>query len=53
MLAYAIRRLLYLIPTIFGVAVMVFLLFSVAGEDPVRVALGTHATPEPHLPRSQ
>jgi peptide/nickel transport system permease protein len=46
MLAYVIRRLLYFIPTIFGVAVLVFMLFTVAGEDPVRVALGAHATPE-------
>jgi peptide/nickel transport system permease protein len=46
MLAYVIRRLLYLIPTIFGVAVLVFLLFTVAGEDPVRIALGNHASPE-------
>jgi peptide/nickel transport system permease protein len=46
MIGYIIRRLLYIIPTILGVAVMIFFLFTVAGEDPVRVALGTHATPE-------
>ncbi len=43
---YVIRRLLYVLPTILGVAVLVFILFTVAGEDPVRVALGQHATPE-------
>ena len=43
---YIFRRVLYMIPTILGVAVLVFFLFTVAGEDPVRVALGTHASPE-------
>ena len=46
MLAYIIRRLLYMIPIVLGVALLVFILFSTFGEDPVRVALGTHATPE-------
>lgn len=44
MLSYIIRRLLYIIPTILGVAVLIFVLFSVAAEDPVRVALGQHAS---------
>ncbi|MGF1604290.1 MAG: ABC transporter permease [Thermosynechococcaceae cyanobacterium] len=43
---YIIRRLLYLIPTILSVALLVFLLFTVVGDDPVRVALGKYATPE-------
>lgn len=46
MLAYIIRRLIYMIPIILGVAFLVFVLFSAFGEDPVRVALGTHATPQ-------
>jgi len=46
MLAYVIRRLLQMIPIVLGVALLVFLLFSTVGEDPVRVALGVHATPE-------
>jgi peptide/nickel transport system permease protein len=46
MLAYITRRLLYMIPIILGVALLVFSLFSSVGEDPVRLALGTHATPE-------
>ncbi|NJK29335.1 MAG: ABC transporter permease [Acaryochloris sp. SU_5_25] len=46
MVGYIVRRLLYILPTIFGVAVLVFFLFTVAGEDPVLVALGKHATPQ-------
>lgn len=46
MTAYVLRRLLQAIPTVFGVALLVFLLFSSVGEDPVRTALGSHATQE-------
>ncbi|MBQ49967.1 MAG: peptide ABC transporter permease [Zetaproteobacteria bacterium] len=46
MLTYIIRRLLHMIPILFGVACLVFLLFTAVGEDPVRVTLGEHATPE-------
>jgi peptide/nickel transport system permease protein len=46
MIAYVVRRLLLMVPTVFGVALLVFLLFSTVGEDPVRNALGPHATPE-------
>ena len=46
MVSYIFRRLLQMIPIIFGVAFMVFALFNSVGEDPVRVALGNHATPE-------
>ncbi len=46
MLAYAIRRVIYTIPVLLGVAVLVFMLFHAVGEDPVRIALGAHATPE-------
>ncbi len=46
MLAYTIRRLLYMVPVLLGVAALVFSLFNTVGEDPVRVALGQHATPE-------
>jgi peptide/nickel transport system permease protein len=35
-----------MIPILFGVALLTFCLFTVFGEDPVRVALGKHATPE-------
>ncbi len=46
MLTYIVRRLLQMIPIILGVSIFVFILFTVVGEDPVRLALGTHATPE-------
>lgn len=46
MLAYISRRLLQMIPILIGVSLIVFLLFTKVGEDPVRVALGAHATPE-------
>lgn len=46
MLAYVLRRLLYLIPTLLGVALLVFVLFTFAGEDPVRKELGQHASEE-------
>lgn len=35
-----------MIPIILGVALLIFLMFTVAGENPVRIALGTHATPD-------
>jgi len=44
--AYIVRRMLYMIPVLIGVAVLVFMLFNTVGEDPVRVALGVHATPQ-------
>ncbi len=44
--AYVIRRLLQMIPIVIGVAALVFVLFTSVGEDPARVALGQHATPE-------
>ena len=46
MLAYVARRLLQMIPILLGVSLIVFVLFTKVGEDPVRVALGSHATPE-------
>lgn len=46
MLTYVIRRFFGMIPIILGVSLFVFFLFTSVGEDPVRVALGTHATPE-------
>jgi peptide/nickel transport system permease protein len=46
MFSFIVRRLLQMIPIVLGVALLVFALFSTVGEDPVRVALGNHATPE-------
>jgi peptide/nickel transport system permease protein len=45
-LAYTLRRLIYMGPVLFGVAVLVFALFHTVGEDPALVALGQHASPE-------
>jgi len=44
MLVYVVRRTLYMVPVLLGVALLVFLLFNTVGEDPVRMALGQHAT---------
>ncbi|RZA15524.1 MAG: ABC transporter permease [Proteobacteria bacterium] len=46
MLAYITRRLLQMIPILLGVSFIIFVLFTKVGEDPVRVALGAHATTE-------
>lgn len=46
MFAYIIRRLLSTIPTIFGVALVIFVLFDLVGGDPVYQMVGKHATPE-------
>jgi peptide/nickel transport system permease protein len=46
MLGYILRRLLLAVPTVLGVALLTFLLFNAFGPDPVRAALGNHATPE-------
>ena len=46
MLKYIIRKVLYMIPTIFGVILITFLLFNVAGGDPSVQALGKNATPQ-------
>jgi peptide/nickel transport system permease protein len=46
MWAYIIRRLLYSIPIVLGVAFVVFTLFHFVGGDPASVMLGKHATAE-------
>jgi peptide/nickel transport system permease protein len=46
MLAYIIRRTLYVIPVVFGVAVITFLLFHVIGWNAPAMMLGKHATPQ-------
>lgn len=45
MFNYIIRRLLYTIPIMIGIALITFLLFNVVGGDPVLSMLGKHATP--------
>jgi peptide/nickel transport system permease protein len=44
MLVYILRRLLSTIPTIFGVALITFVLFNMVGGDPVNMMVGRHAT---------
>ena len=44
--AYILRRLLQTVPTVLGVALLTFLLFNAFGPDPVRTALGNHASPQ-------
>lgn len=46
MWAYIIRRLLYSVPILFGVALVVFSLFNLVGGDPAALLLGKHATAE-------
>jgi peptide/nickel transport system permease protein len=45
MLAYVIRRILFVIPVVFGVALVVFILFNVVGWNAAAQMLGRHATP--------
>ncbi len=45
MLRYVIRRLLQMIPTVFGVIVITFVLFHVVGGSPGAIALGKNAAP--------
>lgn len=42
MLNYIIRRVVYMVPIMFGIALVVFLLFNVVGGDPVLSMLGKH-----------
>ena len=44
MLAYIVRRVLQMIPTLFGVMLLVFTLFNLFGGDPSLVLAGKHLT---------
>jgi peptide/nickel transport system permease protein len=44
MFVYIVRKLLNTIPTIFGVALIIFVLFNMVGGDPTYQMLGRHAT---------
>ncbi len=44
MIVYLARRLLYTIPILFGVALIIFVLFNLVGGDPTYQMLGKHAT---------
>ena len=46
MAAYLIRRLWQMVPTLFGVVLLVFLLFKFFGGDPAEILGGLNATPE-------
>ncbi|MBN1297399.1 ABC transporter permease [bacterium] len=46
MTAYLIRRLLSVVPTIFGVTTLIFFILFLIPGDPVRVMLGQHGDPE-------
>jgi peptide/nickel transport system permease protein len=45
MLRFIIRRVLQMIPTVFGVILITFLLFNVVGGSPATMTLGKHVTP--------
>ncbi|MCO5124419.1 MAG: ABC transporter permease [Rhizobacter sp.] len=46
MAAYLIRRLWQMVPTLFGVMLLVFFLFKTFGGDPAEILGGLNATPE-------
>jgi peptide/nickel transport system permease protein len=46
MWGYLVRRILYSVPIMFGVALVVFSLFHLVGGDPAANLLGKHATAE-------
>jgi peptide/nickel transport system permease protein len=46
MAAYLIRRLWQMVPTLFGVVLLVFVLFRFFGGDPAEILGGLNATPE-------
>jgi peptide/nickel transport system permease protein len=46
MLAYFVRRLWQMVPTLLGVVMLVFLLFKYFGGDPAVILGGLNATPE-------
>jgi peptide/nickel transport system permease protein len=41
---YIVRRLLYVIPILFGVCLLIYVLFNVVAPDPALILLGKHAT---------
>ena len=44
MFVYVVRKVLNTIPTLFGVALIIFVLFNMVGGDPTYQMLGRHAT---------
>ena len=43
---YVVRRLLQLVPIVFGVTILVFFLIHLVPGDPAQTMLGTHSTPQ-------
>ena len=43
---YLLRRIAYMIPILFGITLVTFFLFNVAGGDPAAQKAGTHPNPE-------
>jgi peptide/nickel transport system permease protein len=43
---YVVRRLVQLVPIVFGVTILVFFLIHLVPGDPARTMLGNHATPQ-------
>jgi peptide/nickel transport system permease protein len=43
---YILRRVLYMVPVLLGIALIVFVLFNMVGGDPALNMAGKHATPE-------
>ena len=46
MLAYVIRRLWQMIPTMLGVVLLIFILFNWVGGDPAYILAGKMSNPE-------
>jgi peptide/nickel transport system permease protein len=46
MAAYIVRRLILVVPVLFGISVIVFLVMSLIPGDPATAILGAYATPE-------
>ena len=46
MVTYLVRRWLLLLPTLFLASILVFAIIQMAPGDPVRMKLGTEATPD-------
>ena len=46
MLRYALKRLLHIVPTLFGVTLLTFVLFDIVSPSPALIALGKNATKE-------
>ena len=46
MFRYIIRRILQMIPTVFGVIVITFILFNIVGGSPAAMTLGKNISPK-------